>query len=243
MGMVDWRSTSPEIAGSGARVAVINIGSVEQHGAHLPVGTDTIIGEHIARKVAEALGAYLLPSFAVGNCQEHMGRAGTVWIKPQTMFAVVTDVCLSLKEQGFSRIVIIPTHGGLWILKPAVREINLNHPDLVVLLVPDFSTGSGEEVLTGEGMDLHAGEVETSMMLHIDPGAVKMELAVDAHPAAGREYLDYAAMAQISPSGVWGAATHGTAAKGKVLLERRVASIVAYCNETFAAVDRLRQLD
>ena len=243
MAMVDWRSTSPEIARSGARIAVINIGSVEQHGAHLPVGTDTIIGQYIARSVAEALGAYLLPSFAVGNCQEHMGRAGSVWIKPQTMFAVITDVCLSLKEQGFSRIAIIPTHGGLWVLKPAVREINLNHPDLVVLLVPDFSTGSGGEVLTGKGMDLHAGEAETSMMLHIDPAAVKMELAIDAHPAAGREYLDYATMGQISPSGVWGAATQGTAAKGKALLERQVASIVAYCKETFAAVEQLRHLN
>ncbi len=242
MPMVDWRNTSPEIRDSGAEIAVINIGSTEQHGAHLPVGTDTMIGQHIARGVAEKLGAYLLPTFAVGNCQEHMGRAGTVWMKPQTLFAMVTDVCLSLREQGFRRIVIIPTHGGLWVLKPAVRELNLNHPDLIVLLAQDYSTasGDGERVLVGQGMDLHAGEAETSMMLHIDPETVKMERAVDALPAVGREYLDYAAVGQISPSGVWGEARLGAADKGRRLLEARIEAIAGYCRKTFARVEELR---
>lgn len=242
MPMFDWRNTSQEIRDSGADIAVINIGSVEQHGPHLPVGTDTIIGQHVARGVAERLGAYLLPTFAVGNCQEHMGRAGTVWMKPQTLFAMVTDVCLSLREQGFRRIVIIPTHGGLWVLKPAVRELNLNHPDLIVLLAQDYSTpASGERVLEGQGMDLHAGEGETSLMLHLDPETVKMDRAIDAVPDVGREYLDYAAVGQITPSGVWGSATLGTAEKGKKLLERNVEAIANYCRNTFAQVEELRR--
>lgn len=248
---VDWRNTSQQVRDSGADTAVINIGSVEQHGPHLPVGTDTIIGQHIARGVAERLGAYLLPSFAVGNCREHMGRAGTVWMRPETLYAVVHDVCLSLREQGFRKIVIIPTHGGLWILKPAVRELNLTHPDLIVLLAADVSAAAGpagaagrtgaEPVLEGKGMDLHAGEAETSMMLHLDPTSVKMELAVDCSPAVGREYLDYATAGQISASGVWGSATLGTAEKGRLLLEQRVEAITEYCRTTFAAVEELRK--
>ena len=238
--MVDWRNTSEEIRASGATTAVINIGSVEQHGAHLPVGTDTIIGQHLAREVARALGAYLLPSFAVSNCQEHMGRAGTVWLKPLTLFAVVNDVCLSLLQQGFHRVVIIPSHGGLWVLKPAVRELNLNHEDLTVLLVPESIGGDSAAILTDSGLDLHAGEAETSMMLHLDPATVKMDLAVDGRPAVGREYLDYATIGQVSPSGVWGAATQGTSAKGQRLLEERVEAIVRYCRETFEHVEQLR---
>jgi creatinine amidohydrolase len=238
--MVDWRNTSEEVRASGPDTAVINIGSIEQHGPHLPVGTDTIIGGYLAREVARSLGAYLLPSFAVGNCQEHMGRAGTVWLKTKTLFAVVSDVCLSLLEQGFHRVVIIPSHGGLWVLKPAVRELNLNHPDLIVLLVPEGLGDDSAAILTDRGMDLHAGEAETSMMLHLDPATVKMELAVDGRPAVGREYLDYVTIGQLSPSGVWGAATQGTAAKGRLLLEGRVEAIVEYCRATFEQVEQLR---
>ncbi len=248
---VDWRNTSPEIQDSGADIAVINIGSTEQHGPHLPVGTDTIIGQHVARGVAERLGAYLLPTFAVGNCREHMGRPGTVWMRPETLYAVVHDVCLSLREQGFDKIVIIPTHGGLWILKPAVRELNLTNPDLIVLLAPDVSASSPAgpaagghgpaAVLEGRGMDLHAGEAETSMMLYLDPESVRIELAVDCVPEAGREYLDYATAGQISPSGVWGSATLATAEKGRLLLEQRVEAITEYCRRTFPTVQELRK--
>lgn len=239
--MVDWRNTSGDIAASGADIALINIGSVEQHGPHLPVGTDTIIGQHLARAVASGLGAYLLPTFAVGNCQEHQGRAGGVWMRPQTLFAMITDVCLSLREQGFRKIVILPTHGGLWVLKPAVRELNLNYPDLIVLLVPEASPDGGEPTLEGTGPDVHAGEAETSLMLFLDPATVKAGLAVDAQPLAGREYLDYVTMGQLSPAGVWGSGTLGTAAKGQRLFEQRTAQIVDYCQRAFAAVTEIRQ--
>ena len=239
--MVDWRNTSPEIGASRADTAVLSIGSVEQHGPHLPVGTDMLIGQCLARGVAERLGAYLLPTLPIGNCREHMGRAGTVWMRPETLYAVVQDICLSLREQGFRRIVIIPAHGGLWVLKPAVRELNLTHPDLIVLLAADDSAAARGAVLEGPGLDLHAGEAETSMMLHLDPASVRLELAVDSLPEAGREYLDYVTAGQLSPSGVWGSATLGTAEKGRRLVQERVAAIASYCEKTFAAIAELRR--
>jgi len=239
--LADWYHTSPDLAAAGLDTAVICIASIEQHGPHLPLGTDYIIGQAIAAEVARQIGAYQVPTFAVGTCQEHMGRAGSVWIKPETLYRVVGDVCLSLGEQGFQKIVVLLSHGGLWMVKPAVREINLNNPGLTVIWTHTYDHVASEvQILEGTGLDLHAGEGETSLILHLAPESVRMERAVDFVPEVGREFLDYVPTARVCPDGVWGRATLGTAEKGRRLFEAMVRGLVDYCQDTFERLEELK---
>jgi len=239
--VVDWRASSREIAARQPGTALINLASVEQHGPHLPVGTDYLIGQAIAAEVARRLDAYLLPSLPVGTCQEHLGGAGTVWIGPETLFSLVCDLCLSLGRQGFRRIAFLLSHGGLWMVKPAVREVNLNHPGLTVIWTHTYDhLRTSAPILESAGMDLHAGESETSLLLHLHPDLVRMDLAVDHQPGVGREYLDYLPCLAVCPDGVWGQPTLASADKGRRLFEAMVAGLVEYCRATFEMVEKTK---
>jgi len=143
-------STADEIQDSGVDTAVLPIGSTEQHGPHLPLATDYIIAEAVGEKVAEKLGAFLLPALPISTCREHMGKKGSVWVNPDTFFFMVRDIAMSLKEQGFKRVVIIQAHGGIFILTPVVRELNAISSDIKVIrvdLVQFFQSKEMEGIL------------------------------------------------------------------------------------------------
>ena len=242
---MDVRNSSADVRGAieaGVPVALVPIASIEQHGPHLPVGTDWIIGNELARRVAERLGAFLLPTIPFGTAQEHSPSAGTVWVRQRTLFAVIEDVLTALEAQGFRRAVVLSTHGGNWIIKPAVREFNLNHGKLRALwVIPyDLAARRLSEVLQ-QPSGIHADEAETSLMLYLDPSAVRMDLAVDFLPDVGREYLDYARVLEVTPQGVWGRPTLASARKGEQILQILVEETVAYVQQSFERLQELRK--
>src|SRR5262249_37459418 len=93
-------------------VLVIALGATEQHGPHLPLGTDALIGDHLARLVADRLDAFVGPTIRIGFSDHHLEFAGTLSISEQTFSGIITDVVTSAARSGFRRLVLLPTHGG-----------------------------------------------------------------------------------------------------------------------------------
>ncbi len=239
MRRVDSTNVSPVIASAHPTIAVWGIGAIEQHSSHLPLGTDWVIVREVTARVAEELAAYLVPAFPFSMSQCHGGTAGTVWLKPKTLAAVVRDVVDSLQAQGIHRILMINGHGGNFVLGPAIRELNLSRPDLrLILLGGELVLEQGRPIFETAHQEVHAGEVETSFILAIDPDAVRPD-RVDFVPPVGREFLDYALIGDLCAAGVWGYPRKGSDEKGNAAIEAQVQSIVHAARRTFATLDAL----
>jgi creatinine amidohydrolase len=178
-----WPEVESEIEG-GRDTVVMALGATEQHGLHMPLATDALIGDHFAHEIAERLDAFFAPTVRVGCSQHHLDFPGTLSIEEETFHAVVGDMVRALARAGFARIVLIPTHGGNFApLAAAVEKIGpldgtriVALTDLTVLLRIASAGADEHGVPLGEG-GLHAGEWETSMLLTIHPELVRMERA------------------------------------------------------------------
>jgi len=237
--MMDMWNTSLEIAEKKPEIAVFGIGAVEQHSIHLPLGTDWLWTCAVTERVARDLDAFLVPALPFSMSQCHGPMAGTVWLKPKTLAAVVKDVALSLYAQGFRKVLIINGHGGNFVLEAVIRQLNLSYPDLIVIMPPHFLPGPDDPKILDRGVGIHAGEGETSTQLFINGEHVKEE-RVDYMPPVGREFLDYAFIGYISEKGVWGYPTLGTAEKGERLIDYQVKRIVEWARDTFTKAEKLR---
>ena len=235
--MVTVYNTSKEIAEADPPIAILPVGSLEQHGEHLPIATDWIRADDLGERLAEALGqalgpCYLLPALPYANSQEHMDMAGTITLRPSTLALVVEDIVLSLRHHGIRRIVIFTTHGGNWVLKPTIRDLNFRYSDLRIIHA-DGPLLSEREKMPRE---LHAGQGETAGMLAIRPDLVKGR-SPDHHPPFGKEWLDYAGMGEITETGTWGEPSKADAADYEESIEAAVEHRVEYIRETFERLD------
>jgi creatinine amidohydrolase len=226
-----FKMTADEICALDPDTAVIPVGSLEQHGPHLPIMTDWAIATELGRRVAEKMNAFLLPAFPISTCREHMGKKGSVWMEATTFYQMMYDVVMSLKTQGFKRVAFVITHGGIFVMGPLVRDLNARfNPDLMVAFVtPDTSNLKGITETRG----LHADESETSQILAIAPETVHMDRAVDFDPEVPRPYLNYGSIFRASPTGVWGYPTKATAEKGELILQRSTDNAVDELNRAF----------
>jgi creatinine amidohydrolase len=235
--MVTWENTFKEIEDAKPEMAILPIGAIEQHSTHLPIGTDFMMAGYVARRVASELDAFLLPAVPYGNSQEHQDFMGTIWLQPSTLAQVVKDICRALKHHGFRKIVILNGHGGNWTLKPTMREINLDDPEMMVIMSGPSTIGANP---VGQMTELHSGEIETSRFMAAFPELVKGR-GKDFQPQVGREYLDYVGMRAVTPTGVWGQPSKASAEKGKVIADEAVRVIVAYVRDTFQRLEELRK--
>ncbi len=251
--MLDYQNTTCEIKGSEPHTAILPLATIERHGPHLPVGTDWMIVDAIARRVAVQLGVgcYLLPTMPYGSSASHGGSAGTLWLAPNTLMHVVRDIAEALLAQGVHQVAVINSHGGAgestvkplgnYVVKTAVRQLNYDHPDLHAIWVQPFTAAKGEilELLPRAGEELHAGVLETSVLLHLREELVKRP-GEDYLPTLSREYLDYLPFSQICPSGVWGHPSLATASLGEAILAGAVRGTVHYIRESFAHLAEMR---
>lgn len=216
--LYDANATTDDLDAAHIEIALLPVGAVEQHSIHLPLGTDWISAEALARRVGELLGAerdvLLLPALPFSLSECHGPMPGTVWLKPETLAAVLKEVVLALEEQGIRCIAVINGHGGNFALDNEIRELNARSPELIVINAVAWDVESARAA-TGRvvGGDIHAGAGETASQLHLDPAHVRPE-HVDYSPSVGREFLDYATMEHISPWGVWGYPSEATAEQG-----------------------------
>jgi creatinine amidohydrolase len=234
----DWAEmTWEDFAGANPSwVAVLPVAAIEQHGPHLPLGTDAFIVEaylaHVRKLLPEALNATFLPLQAVGTSHEHRAFTGTLSLAPETLIRALTDIAESVHHAGLRKLVFANGHGGnvaaldlvaldlrarLNMLAVPCSFSRFGHPD--GLFAPD-------EVAYG----IHGGDVETSIMLAARPDLVRKELAKNFVPASAameREFKQLRAgepvgfgwMSQdLNPSGAIGDATLATAAKGEATL-------------------------
>ena len=221
-------------------LAIIPVGSLEQHGPHLPVMTDWAIAAELGRRVAEKMNAFLVPALPISTCREQMGKKGTVWMEPVTFYQMMTDIIMSLKVQGFKKVAILQLHGGVFINTPLVRDLNARYnPELMVALIDGcafFGSLYAEGVIE-TNTELHAGEVETSQILAIAPETVHMDRAVDYVPNVPRPYLNYGSLFRACPDGVWGEPTKASAQKGEAIFEHCANQTVEQLEKIFAYME------
>jgi creatinine amidohydrolase len=206
--MIDPTNTTFEIGDAGCDTAILGIGSFEQHSAHLPVETDFFFADRVSRQTASRLQAMLLNPLPYSTSLEHLGFAGTVTLKPQSLVAVVWDIAESVHRWGIRYLALLNSHGGNFCLNPAARQWNMEGKEPHLLLI-DFFAG-----LSDMGGNLHAGEIETSMMMHLAPERVRADKPEDFVPTWSRADLTHLGMKGISPTGVWGYPSRADAEKG-----------------------------
>jgi creatinine amidohydrolase len=215
------------------------MGSLEQHGPHLPLGTDALFADRVVEAVIQTLPAELpiwrLPLQHIGFAPEHKEFPGTFSLRAEQLIALVESVGSDLARCGFRRLVMMNGHGGqIALLEVAARQLRANHPSLAVL--PCFLWRGARDLgsLLPEperSQGLHAGLAETSLMLHLAPNLVGAERQADGlHPASqppeGWSWEGQAPTAwltkDLSQSGVIGDPSGATADLGETLFDRLV---------------------
>lgn len=183
--------TSPEAAEAVARsrTAVLPLGSIEQHGPHLPNGTDTMAAEMIAQAVAERLDAVYVPFGPYGVTPIHAGHPGTVNLRRETFEALLTDICTELIRMGVQTFILINWHEGNIASMNAVATDLQDRHDTYFFGVQACYTA--QRVYRDEGGELtHGGGIETLAMLAYDPALVKADRAGEATRPPGADQMD-----------------------------------------------------
>ncbi|SFG16626.1 creatininase family protein [Sporolactobacillus nakayamae] len=216
--------------------------ATEQHGPHLPVGTDAIIlssliDHFIATQQFDEGSLIFAPLLNVGKSNEHMGFAGTITYGTQTYYSVLHDIAGAIAKSGFKKLVLFNSHGGNTdMLNMISRDLRIDF-GMDVFVFDWWFTSFWDKGLKGLKQSgkygvFHACELETSLMLHAAPETVHMELAVDEDPVEALRDNDFVTLfgpynagwktADVSKSGVIGAPTYATAEKGKRLFDYAV---------------------
>jgi creatinine amidohydrolase len=185
--MILYNLTSPQVSDlDRSIVVVIPFGSVEQHSLHLPLGTDSIIGEAIARRLEQALPeqVLLLPMMWLGCSRHHMDFAGSLTAEIETFIDVGEQLVSSMAEHGFRNFILLNSHGGN-VNKVSIMAEKLRYKlgSTVKVAAVTYWHLIGEEIQairqTPIGGMGHSGELETSVMLVVRPELVRNDL-IDA---------------------------------------------------------------
>jgi creatinine amidohydrolase len=222
--------TTLDVRDHAATVALLPIGSFEQHGPHLPLTTDTVVAATIANEIATAYPVRRLPPITISCSHEHAAWPGTVSISASTLAAVVRDVAASVHAAGVEALVLVNGHGGNYVLGNVVQEASLG--PLRMALFP--GEPDWEQARTDAGLatsmlsDMHAGELETSILLHADPHLVRPHFERADHLADDRRHLLSRGLQAYTESGVIGRPSLASARKGQELLASLVRSFAAY---------------
>jgi creatinine amidohydrolase len=234
MGALDLETlTWPEVReeiDAGRDTIVVAFGAVEQHGHHLPLGTDAIFGDELSRRLAERLDAFRAPTVRIGCSRHHLAFPGTMSVEEETFHAIVGDLVRGWARHGFSRIVILPTHGGNFApLATALEKLGsldgvrvIGVSDLGLLVRATLGLGVELGVPAPDG-GIHGGEWETSMMLALRPELVKMDRAVpgyvgDVETAIPRFLAE--GVDALTDVGVIGDPRNASAEHGRLYIER-----------------------
>jgi creatinine amidohydrolase len=213
-------ATSTQVRDRDPKTAVLPIGSFEQHSTFLPLITDTVVACAIGIELEKRFDVLLLPPVTISCSHEHSAFAGTVSVSARTLHAYVNDIAESLLRSGIPRLVLVNGHGGNYVLSNIVQEANV--VDRRMSLFPNRSDWDRARVEAGLATtaheDMHAGELEVSVLLHVDPELVDDRYADADWLANERPHLLVGGVKEYSSTGVIGRPSLGTADKGRALL-------------------------
>jgi creatinine amidohydrolase len=237
---LDFAGLDPETT-----IAVVPVAATEQHGPHLPVSTDTTIAEHMiaetARQAPAELDILVLPVQSIGKSNEHLRSPGTLTLSARLALETWTELGECVHRAGLRKIVFVNSHGGnLDILNVVARELRVRLQMFAVVstwrrlgLPPGMYTQAETE------FGIHAGDIETSLMLHFRPDLVRMDKAGTFWPASREIATEFDVLRatgfsafgwiaqDLQPSGAAGDASIGTAEKGKATAQFQAERFVA----------------
>ncbi|MEF2550430.1 creatininase family protein [Aurantimonas sp. A2-1-M11] len=248
--------TTTEISATGAdladAVAVVPIAAIEQHGPHLPLGTDAMLAdamvEAVIARLPEDRPVTFLPTLRIGKSAEHGGFAGTLSHEWHTATTALIEVGAGLAAAGFRRLVIVNAHGGNTpVMDTAALELRRRHGLLVATaswLRFGYPAGllPAEEIASG----IHGGAVETSLMLHFRPDLVRRDaiaafdslqdkLAGTATHLRAHGRIGFGWMAgDLNPAGVVGDARLATAEIGAAIAAHQAEAFTPFLDDVLA---------
>jgi creatinine amidohydrolase len=175
----DFRSQEiEEFIKKGNDLILIPVGSLEQHGRNLPLGTDSFVAIRLAEDVARKSKTILTPPLWFGWSNHHMGYSGTITLQAETLIKVVEDICMSLIQHGFRKLLIINGHRVTNLSPLIIAAMNVHQKTGALLSVIDpvvIAATIGKEMRRSEIGGLgHGGELETSHMMYLCPDLVDM---------------------------------------------------------------------
>jgi len=234
---------------------IVPTGSVEQHGLHLPILTDTIIPSEVARRVALEINALVAPPISYGLSQVHSGFKGSAWLTTKTYISMIQDVSVSLAEGGFKRIIFLNGHYdnelAMYVaLKDVVGTEKIPSDTKIMAfsywnaLPPDVGTK-----YLGFNAGWHSNVGETAAVLAIRPELVDMKNAKAEWPTIAKDSMlvfsvitdAKGAWKKIAPEvGVWGDPTKATKEVGEEFLQQITKSIVKAVNDIEAAFKKMK---
>nr|WP_257298912.1 creatininase family protein [Haloarchaeobius sp. FL176] len=219
----------------GTRTAIVSVGSIEQHGPHLPLNMDTLDGDELSRRIAAQLGdAVAAPTIRPGCSGHHMAFPGTISIPPETLMDVIRGYCRSLDEHGFEHVVLVPTHGGNFGPVRTVAPDVARQIDATVIPLADLDEHMQllNEGLNDAGIDyeqdvIHAGAAETAVVLAVDEELVRLE-DIESGPEGdiSTARLLSEGFKTITENGVLGDPTEATAEAGETIIQHVVDTYV-----------------
>jgi creatinine amidohydrolase len=224
LGHATWREVE---ATAGGALLALPLGSLEQHGPHLPLDTDTRIAEAVARGLAARRpDVVVAPPVAYGASGEHAAFGGTLLVGHEPLAAMFVELVRSARA-AFRGAVLVNAHGG---------------NDLTLAEVARRCAAEGDDVLVWRafvaGGDAHAGRTETSLLLAIDAAAVRLELAEPGRTEPIAELLPRLraeGVRPVSSNGVLGDPTGASAEEGRALLDALVADLVTAVTTRWSA--------
>lgn len=213
---------------SGKKI-IIPLGSIEQHGPHLPISTDTIIAEYLANQLTKKISSYVLPGIPYGVSFEHRPFFN-ISISNDVLSELLSQVCISLGENGFNQIIILNGHrGNMGVLQYIPQIVERNNPKMNVF-------GINYWHLIEREFD-HGGFVETSLMLAIEPKLVQMQMAKRGYLNKKRlnstytTFLSNTSSFKITRNGVLGDPRKATKEEGKKIISITMKNLVRILKE------------
>lgn len=223
-------------------VVIVPVAATEQHGPHLPVNTDTAVAVAVAERAAELVDEFpvvVAPVVPWGISHHHMMFSGSLTLRTSTMVALLSDLCRSFHQQGYRKIVLLNSHGGnLGVMNTVVNDLAIEGLDIAGVTYYQLADRERAALCEHDKRQAdHAGEMETSLGLHLQPESVDMSLlsddigmAFDA-PSMQRRPMGVnrsLVWSKEAPSGVTGTPRAGTAEKGRQMVEQGAAALADY---------------
>lgn len=229
-------------------VVILPLGAVEQHGNHMPLGTDTLLAQAVSLAAAATVGdTFVMPPPWYGFSPHHMRFPGSVTLRVETLMAVVEDVVASLVRHDFRRILIVNGHGGnigaIDVLASTLGHAHYGAARIATLTYFALAREAIAKLRKSKAGGMgHACEFETSMVQHIRPELVKIDRAETVYPDPGSRYLTtdllgtqairlYHDFGDLSPTGTLGDPAYASPEAGKAFFAAVVGELAAFISD------------